>query len=111
MRTESGSGIATFEDPAVIDFSSALRLAVGQNPQIGFANQQINEAYAQLKGARVLWLPTIRAGISYIKHDGPLQANDGTVPVDSRSAVEAGLGMYAVGGGIRRFPGCRPSSD
>ena len=52
-----------------------------------------------------MWLPTIRAGVSYINHDGPLQANDGTVPVSSRSAVEAGLGMYAVGGGAPAIPG------
>ncbi|MGA2796751.1 MAG: TolC family protein [Thermoguttaceae bacterium] len=104
-RIESAGGITPFEYPAIINFSGALMLAVGQNPQIGFADQQINEAFAQLKGAKVLWLPTIRAGVSYINHDGPLQANDGSVPVSSRSAVEAGLGMYAVGGGAPAIPG------
>ena len=53
-RMESAGGIAPFEYPAIINFSGALMLAVGQNPQIGFANEQINEAFAQLKGAKVL---------------------------------------------------------
>jgi outer membrane protein TolC len=104
-RMDIRGSIAPVENSAIINFSSVLALAVGQNPQIGFANQQINEAFAQLKGAKVLWLPNIRAGMSYINHDGPLQANDGAVPVSSRSAVEAGLGMYAVGGGAPAIPG------
>jgi outer membrane protein TolC len=97
--------VAPAENQEVISFSRALTLVSGQNPQVAFANEQINEAFAQLRGARVLWLPSIQAGISYIKHEGPLQANDGTVPVASRAAIEAGLGMYAVGGGPPAVPG------
>ncbi len=45
------------------------------------------EAFAQLQGARTLWLPTIRAGMSYNHHDGPLQATEGPVIPSSRSAL------------------------
>lgn len=93
------------ENPTFISFPRALTLVLGQNPQIAFTNEQINEAFAQLRGARTLWLPSIQAGISYINHQGPLQANDGAVPVASRSAIEAGLGMYSVGGGAPAVPG------
>jgi outer membrane protein TolC len=93
------------ESHQAITFSEALALATGRNPQIAFANAQINEAFAQVRGARVLWLPSIQAGINYQNHDGPLQNNDGTVPVASRSALEAGLGMNAVGGGAPAIPG------
>ncbi len=100
---------ATVASPAenqnAISFAAAMSLVARQNPQIAFANEQVHEAFAQLRGAQVLWLPAIRAGVGYIKHDGPLQAGDGTVPVASRSAVEAGLGMYAVGGGAPSIPG------
>jgi outer membrane protein TolC len=102
---EAAGGAAPAENQEVINFPRALALVSGQNPQIAFANEQIHEAFAQLKGAKVLWLPSIQAGLSYINHDGPLQNSDGTVPVDSRSAVEAGLGMYAVGGGAPAIPG------
>ena len=93
------------ENREVISFPRALALVSGQNPQIAFANEQINEAFAQLRGAKVFWLPSIQAGFGYINHDGPLQNSDGTVPVSSRSAIEAGLGMYAVGGGAPAIPG------
>ena len=60
---------------------------------------------AQLNGAQVLWLPSIRPGISYNKHDGPLQASDGTITPASRSSLEAGLGTWAVGSGTPDIPG------
>ena len=97
--------VAPAENQNFISFAAALSLVARQNPQIAFANEQVNEAFAQLRGAQVLWLPAIRAGVGYINHDGPLQANDGTIPVASRSALEAGLGMYAVGGGAPGIPG------
>ncbi len=87
----------------MITFAEALATAAGRNPRIAYANEQINEAFAQLRGAKVLWLPSIQAGINYQNHDGPLQNSDGSIPVASRSALEAGLGMYAVGGGARRY--------
>ncbi len=97
--------MAPVENQEVINFPKALALASGQNPQIAFANEQIHEAFAQLRGARVLWLPSIQAGINYQNHDGPLQNSDGTIVTASRSALEAGLGMYAVGGGAPAVPG------
>ena len=88
-----------------IDFSTALGMVSGQNPQVAFANERIAEAYAHLRSARVLWLPSIRGGISFDKHEGPLQANDGTIVSSSRWALEPGLGMLAVGGGAPAIPG------
>jgi outer membrane protein TolC len=106
------SGFPPLQEPVVpaenrepISFSKALALVAGRNPQIAFASEQINEAFAQLMGARILWLPSIQAGINYQNHDGPLQNSDGTITVASRSALEAGLGMYAVGGGAPAIPG------
>jgi outer membrane protein TolC len=98
-------GVPARENQESITFARALATVAGQNPEIAFADQQINEAFAQWQGARILWLPNLQAGMSYIRHDGPLQANDGTVPVDSRSALEAGMGMLAVGGGAPAIPG------
>lgn len=103
--TRCARGQEPAENREVISFPRALALVTGQNPQIAFANEQINEAFAQLRGAKVFWLPSIQAGVGYINHDGPLQNSDGTVPVASRSAIEAGLGMYAVGGGAPAIPG------
>lgn len=89
----------------VISFTRALALVTGQNPQVAFANEQIRGAFAQLRGAQVLWLPSIQAGINYQNHQGPLQNSNGSITVANRSALEAGLGMYAVGGGAPAIPG------
>ena len=96
---------AAAEQARQINLSSALAAVSGQNPQVAYASEQINEAFAQLRGARTLWLPSIRAGVYYGNHEGPLQANDGTIPINSRSTLEAGLGMAAVGGGSPAVPG------
>lgn len=88
-----------------IDFTTALRIAGSQNPQVGFANQRIAEAYAQLRIARILWLPAIRAGISYNRHEGPLQTTDGSITRVERTALQPGLGMGAVGAGSPAVPG------
>jgi outer membrane protein TolC len=96
---------APAENQEVISFSRTIALVTGQNPQIAFANERINESFAELKGARVLWLPSIQAGVNYQNHEGPEQNSNGTITAASRSALEAGLGMYAVGGGAPAIPG------
>jgi hypothetical protein len=45
-----------------IDLASALELTAGQNPEVNFARQRIQEAFAQLDAASVLWVPSLRAG-------------------------------------------------
>ncbi len=77
---------------------SALAAVSGQNPQVAYANARICESFAQAQAARVLWLPSIHAGLSYDNHSGTLQAENGDVSDLSRSALQAGLGMGAVGG-------------
>lgn len=77
----------------------------GQNPQVAFAGQRYREAYAQLEAARVLWLPSIRAGVSYNKHEGTLQSSDGSVFDSSRGSLQSGLGVQSVGTGSPAVPG------
>jgi outer membrane protein TolC len=87
------------------DFGSALMTAGGQNPRIGFAHGRIREAFAQLEQAEVLWLPSIRAGASFNRHDGTIQDARGNVFDVSRSSFYHGLGARAVGGGSPAFHG------
>jgi len=88
-----------------ISFAQALSVVAAQNPRIAFARERINEAFAELRGARVLWLPSIRAGLYYGKHEGPLQTDTGAIVLGSRSTLETGMGMQAVGGGSPAVPG------
>ncbi|GIW94567.1 MAG: hypothetical protein KatS3mg110_2608 [Pirellulaceae bacterium] len=88
-----------------LDLAEALALAGGQSPQIAFAAARYREAYARLQAAKTLWLPSLRAGMSYHHHDGQLQASDGKVINVNRSSLQAGLGMSAVGAGTSVLPG------
>ncbi len=88
-----------------IDLASALQLAAGQNPNIAFARERINEAYAQHARAEALWLPSIRAGGNWNKHEGRIQSVEGEVFNTSRGSFFGGLGANAVGAGSPTVPG------
>jgi outer membrane protein TolC len=88
-----------------IHLSYALQVTAGQNPQVAFAQHRIQQAYAQLEAAEVLWMPSLRAGVNYNKHDGVIQDVGGTMVTNSRSSVYTGLGAQAVGAGSPAVPG------
>lgn len=88
-----------------LDLTQALALAGGQSPRIAYATARYREAYAQQEAAQLLWLPSIRGGVSYNHHDGTLQASDGIVENVNRSSLQSGLGVQAVGAGSPVVPG------
>jgi outer membrane protein TolC len=88
-----------------IDLTTALQLAAGQNPQVQFAQQRIVEAWARLRAADVLWVPSLRAGFNYNKHEGRIQDVEGRIIETSRGSIYTGLGAQAVGAGSPAVPG------
>jgi outer membrane protein TolC len=82
-----------------VDLPTALALADSRNPRVALAREQIREAYALQRSAEVLWLPSIRGGANYYKHEGAIQAVDGTVFNTSRGAFFAGSGAGIYGAG------------
>ena len=88
-----------------VDFATALALTQGQNPRVAFAQAQIAQAQAQYQSARVLWLPSLRGGLNYNKHEGRLQDVRGTNITTSRGAAYGGLGASAVGAASPAIPG------
>lgn len=112
LRADRAAPQATVATPAAaeranypIDLVSVLRLADGSNLQVAIAREQIQQAWAGLDAARALWLPSIRGGMNYNRHDGSIQNVNGTVvPVD-RSAFFSGLGAGSVAAGSPMFPG------
>lgn len=82
-----------------------LASVAGRNPQVGFASQRYAEAYARLIAARVLWLPSINAGLGWNNHTGPLQDSQGFVRPINRSSLTAGLGVQTIGAGSPVVPG------
>ncbi|MBC8350657.1 MAG: TolC family protein [Planctomycetes bacterium] len=95
------AGVPTMQ----LDLTSTLALVSGQNPMIVHAAARYEEAYARLAGAKVLWVPSIRAGVSYHHHDGNLQTSGGGIVDVDRSSMQGGLGVGAVGAGTTPVPG------
>ncbi|MGQ0634546.1 MAG: TolC family protein [Planctomycetaceae bacterium] len=91
--------------PHTIDLPTVLMLVNGQNPQVLYARERIQEAFAQLERAQVLWLPSIRAGITYDKHEGPAQQIDGNMINTSRTALFTGFGGVLPGAATPAIPG------
>jgi outer membrane protein TolC len=91
----------------VIDMNlpTALSLIGGQHPAVGFARWRVQEAYAQLDEAAVLWLPSLQAGFSFHRHDGNYQASDGRIVDVNRNSFQYGLGAGATGAGTTPRPG------
>lgn len=88
-----------------IDLVTALRLADADNPIINLAREQIQQAYAETRAAEALWLPSIRGGMHWNKHEGPLLSSSGNLVDTSRGSIYTGMGAQAVGGGSPAVPG------
>lgn len=92
-------------DTHSIDLETALQLTSGQNPQVAFARERIEEAFAQLDRAQILWLPSLRAGVTYDKHDGSTQQVQGDFINSSRTALFTGFGGVMPGAATPAIPG------
>lgn len=88
-----------------IDLASALAMTDSQNPTVALARERIAEAEAQFTRARAMWLPSIRGGVNYNKHEGRIQDVAGSIITTSRNSLYTGLGANAVGAGSPAVPG------
>ncbi len=88
-----------------LDLSTALLLTTGQNIQVAFAQARIAESQAQADRAESMWLPSLRAGVNYNKHEGRIQDVAGSIIDTSRGALYTGLGANAVGAASPGVPG------
>jgi outer membrane protein TolC len=79
-----------------ISLAAALKLADVRALDIAIAMQQWRVAVAQHDGTKVLWLPNVIAGTYYAHHEGPIQANDGTVTDNTRSSLAVGIAPLAL---------------
>ncbi len=86
-----------------IDLANALGLGGASHLQIRIARERILEAQAEFMRAKTTWLPSLRVGIGWNKHDGRLQEIRGQVLEISRNSLfvggGAGLGTASLAGG------------
>jgi outer membrane protein TolC len=93
------AGLEETERPLPINLATALYLADARALVIEAAQAGVQEAAARLEQARLLWLPTIYAGIDYQRHDGSLQSLEtGELISNNRNALLAGGGASAIFG-------------
>lgn len=85
--------IAEVEEVFPVDLPTALQLAGANSLQVALAVERLSEAYTRVEQADVRWLPSVRVGFSYNRHNGRNQATDGTI-------VEASRGSFFAGGGV-----------
>jgi outer membrane protein TolC len=88
-----------------INLPTALAMIGGQHPVVGFARWRVQEAYAQLDRAKVMWLPSIQSGLNYRRRDGNYQAVDGAIVDVNLNSLNYGLGAGAVAAGSPTQPG------
>jgi outer membrane protein TolC len=76
--------------PVPITLESVLELAGANNIDIEIVAQRIEEAKAGVDAARAMYLPDLRLGVGYTRHDGRLQETRGEVFDVSRQSGGAG---------------------
>lgn len=81
---------------AELNLPQVLHVVGGQSWTVLLAYERIREARAKYDEARVMWLPSINAGVGYTKHDGQIQDARGNVIDVSRNSLFVG------GGGVIR---------
>src|SRR6056297_1951709 len=101
----SENAVVSPQEVIAVDLQSALSMIGGQQPEVGFARWRVQEAYAEYRQARVLWLPTIQTGFSFHRHDGNYQASNGDIVDVNRNSFQYGLGNGATGAGTTQRPG------
>lgn len=92
-------------DATLINLPSALAMVGGTHPAVALARWRVQEAYAELDQAEVLWLPSLQAGFSFHRHDGNYQASNGAIVDVNRNSFQFGLGNGATGAGTTTRPG------
>jgi len=75
-----------------LDLPTALGLAGANNLQIAFAAERVQQAFARMDQADLIWVPSINAGLIYNNHAGRIQATEGSVIEVSRSSLFVGGG-------------------
>src|SRR5439155_19799379 len=78
-----------------IDLPGALRLAGARDLDIAIARERVRLSLAELEQARVLWLPSLFVGPSWVRHDGQAQMVEGGVKTISKSTLFLGASAAA----------------
>lgn len=101
------TALPSLRDPAtyVIDLPSVMAMTNASHPLVAVMRWRVEEAEAQSQRAEMLWLPSLRAGLNFHRHEGRIQDVAGNIINTSRGSFYGGLGAQAVGAGSPAVPG------
>jgi outer membrane protein TolC len=74
-----------------ISLDTVFRLAQDQNGQINIAREKLQEAFANKDLADKRWLPDLWTGVTFYRHEGGIQNEDGRLLHSSYGALFAGV--------------------
>ena len=113
---EPPSGTVTIGEPLIpgqaiepIDLAGALRLAGARDLDVALARERACQAVAELDQARVLWLPSLFVGPSWVRHDGQAQFVQGQVQSISKSSLFLGANAASGASGYGPNPAGGPA--
>lgn len=105
LESIDSTSVAPESATVPINLPTALAMIGGQHPVVGFARWRVQEAYAQLDRAKVMWLPSIQSGFNYRRRDGNYQDVQGAIVDVDLNSFNYGLGAGAVAAGSPTQPG------
>lgn len=89
--------------PQPIDLANALAMGGANNLEIELARKRVIKAHIDYADARANWLPSLRFGVGYNKHNGQIQSTPGPLIDANRNSLfvggGAGLGDASLAGG------------
>lgn len=94
-----------------VDLPTVLQLARAQNTQVALARERVQQAEAELRLKRYLWIPTLNAGASWYHSEGNLQDSSGNIRQVQRTSGFFGAGSGAVAAGPLMMPGISLSAN
>lgn len=94
QATPTAPSLVDCPDALPIDLLTALQLVDTNNPTLAVARERVREAYLALREAQLAWLPDLRSGPAYQRHDGQIQNSRGMVFTTSKSNLFIGGGAY-----------------
>jgi outer membrane protein TolC len=104
-ENDHSTGAADDANVRPIDLPTVLQLAEARSPVVAFTREQVRQSYARLERANTLWLPAIRGGVGFNRHEGAIQDVAGPQVDASRGAFYTGLGASTYGNGSPVVPG------
>lgn len=77
-----------------LSLDTVLRVSQDQNGQVQVAREKLNEAYAVADLAHKNWIPDLNAGVSYYRHEGGIQDENGRFIHSSFGSVFGGVTVH-----------------